>query len=41
VFFLTQAGMEEVGWEMVFEYESSPRNIMVAARKGEARLGGS
>jgi hypothetical protein len=41
VFYLREEGMEEVGWEMVFEYESSPRNIMVVGRKGEVRLGGS
>jgi hypothetical protein len=38
VFFLREAGMEEMGWEMVFEYESSPRNIMVVGRKGEGGL---
>jgi hypothetical protein len=35
VCFLREEGMEEVGWEMVFEYESSPRNIMVVGKKGE------
>jgi hypothetical protein len=30
--------MKEVGWEMVFEYESSPRNIMVVGRKEEGGL---
>jgi hypothetical protein len=38
VFFLREAGMEDAGWEMVFEYESSPRNIMVVGRKGEGEL---
>lgn len=38
VFYLQEAGMKEVGWEMVFEYESSPRNIMVVGRKEEGGL---